>query len=726
MNLNKILRYISLGGIFLLPFVPLLVSSSFFFPFITTKNLAFRILVEIIVGSWLILLVRDSTYRPRRSLLMWTTLLFTALIGIADLTGVNPFKSMWSNFERMEGWVTTLHLFGYFLAAGSLFSVERLRDRFLQVSLGVSGILGIYGLMQLAGRIVINQGGVRLDATFGNASYLAVYMLFHIFFALYFLLRKDTVKMARYGYGALIILQLVILYYTATRGTILGLIGGGFLTALLLAIFEKERIRVRKFAVGVIVAMLVVVAGFFAVRNTSLVKNSPVLSRFANISLEETTTKSRVLVWGIAYKGFKERPLLGWGQENFNYVFNKYYDPGMYAQEPWFDRSHNIIMDWLIAGGILGLFSYLSIFAALLYYLWSKKTGFSVAEKSLWTGMLAAYFFQNLFVFDNVTSYILFFSFLAYVHSKRMEQEPMRETRVMLSPAVHTVVAPLVAVATIVAIYFFNINGMLASNTLLTALVERNNKTITVTNLNNFKKALAYDSFGNTEIREQLLQIAPHVQNSSAADELKKDFFDLAKSEMEKHIAKYPGDARQVLFLASFLNQYGRSEEALKYLEEALKLSPKKQSIYFEIGSSYLAAGKYKEAQEILKTAYELEPNYPEAAKIYALALIYADEQKLADDLLMEKFGTTLILDDRFVKVYAQKQQYAKVEAIWLERVKQEPNNPQFHLSLAATYAEEGKTTEAIAELERVKELSPESTEQVDFYIKELREGKKP
>src|SRR3989344_3553367 len=119
-------------------------------------------------------------------------------------------------------------------------------------------------------------------------------------------------------------------------------------------------------------ATVILVSGFLVVRdppnfvsrNSTLsylvlytqnfVKNSPVLSRFASINVEETTTKSRFMIWNMAMQGLKERPILGWGQESFNYVFNKYYDPGMYGQEQWFDRTHNIIFDWLIAGGILG------------------------------------------------------------------------------------------------------------------------------------------------------------------------------------------------------------------------------------------------------------------------------------------------------------------------------------------------------------------------------------
>ena len=54
MNINTILRRIIIGSIFLVPFIPLIVAPSMFFPFITGKNFAFRILVEIMFAFWLI------------------------------------------------------------------------------------------------------------------------------------------------------------------------------------------------------------------------------------------------------------------------------------------------------------------------------------------------------------------------------------------------------------------------------------------------------------------------------------------------------------------------------------------------------------------------------------------------------------------------------------------------------------------------------------------------
>src|SRR3989344_570970 len=355
--LEKALRYIVLTGVFALPFLVLYVSTSLFFPFITGKNFAFRIIIEIILGAWVALALVKTEYRPRRSYLLWAFAAFVVLIGISDIFGVYPEKSFWSNYERMEGWVTLAHLFAYFVVAVSVLNTERLWKYWWHTTLSVSVIVAFIGLLQLAGKVPINQGGARIDARIGNATYLGVYMLFHIFMAALFLARawveraKERILYV-FLYGGIIFLNSFILFFTATRGAILGLLGG-FLFGGIILILLAPRSRVAWRAGSGIVAFIVLVGAFWAVRDQVWVHRIEPLHRLATI-LSDGTTFSRFLNWGMAWEGFKERPILGWGQENYAAVFDKYYNPAMYAQEQWFDRTHNIVFDWLIAGGILG------------------------------------------------------------------------------------------------------------------------------------------------------------------------------------------------------------------------------------------------------------------------------------------------------------------------------------------------------------------------------------
>lgn len=143
--MNKFLKYAILTGIFITPFIALYVSGSMFFPFITGKNFTFRIITEIIFGLYIILALRDSKYRPKPSFILWSFVAFVLITLIADLNGENPAKSLWSNFERMEGFVTIAHLFIFTLITGAVVNTEHLWEKLFNVSLLSSFIMSMYG-----------------------------------------------------------------------------------------------------------------------------------------------------------------------------------------------------------------------------------------------------------------------------------------------------------------------------------------------------------------------------------------------------------------------------------------------------------------------------------------------------------------------------------------------------------------------------------------------------
>jgi branched-subunit amino acid transport protein len=71
--------------IFLIPVLPLYVSSSMAFPYITGKNFAFRILVEFAAALWLSFIFIYKEYRLRNSAITLSILTFTCIVGLADL-----------------------------------------------------------------------------------------------------------------------------------------------------------------------------------------------------------------------------------------------------------------------------------------------------------------------------------------------------------------------------------------------------------------------------------------------------------------------------------------------------------------------------------------------------------------------------------------------------------------------------------------------------------------
>ncbi|MCX6703332.1 MAG: O-antigen ligase family protein [Candidatus Zambryskibacteria bacterium] len=717
MNIKNILKWGVIGGLFAVPFVPFIVSSSMLFPFITGKGFAFRIIVEIVAVLYVLLALIDVEYRPKFSLITKAVLVFTGVVLLADLLGENPFKSLWSNYERMEGFVLIAHLAVYYIVASSVFHTKEWWDKFWNTSLVASGLMSLYGFYQLSGQAVINQGGVRVDATFGNASYLAIYMVFHMFLsANFFLTAKE--KMWRWIYGALFLGQGVILYFTATRGAILGLIGGALITVGIIAWKERANAQVRKIAIGFGACIVLLVLIFAGIRNTEFVQKSPVLSRFSTLSFAEIKTQGRYYVWPMAIEGFKERPILGWGQENFNYVFNKNYNPLMYGQEQWFDRTHNVVLDWLIAGGILGLLSYLSLYGALLYFMW-KKSDFSLEEKAIFTGFLAAYFFHNFFVFDNLVSYIIFFSLLAYVHGRSVHQGLWARltTRTLGKDTFTYVAIPVAALALVALVYFVNVPAISASTNLIYAISPQ--KEGPAKNLEYFKKTFAYNSFGQSEALEQLVPATSQLLQGEVSDALKQDFLTFTEVQVEAKVKQAPEDARYLLFAGSFYNRTGQYDKAIAHLENAVKYSPKKPTMYFELGSSYLGKKDYAKTFEYFEKGYLLEPRFQDADIIYTIGALYAGKKDVAQKMLAE-LGLRAISDDRILRTFADLKDYQTVIAILSARIQADPKNPQNLLTLAGVYAEIGQKQQAIAIIQNLIKEYPEFKLQGDSYIKEL------
>src|SRR3990167_847782 len=541
--MKKILNYSVLTGLFLIPFIGFIVPGAMFFPFISGKGFTFRILVEIIFGLWIILAFLDAQYRPKMSWITKSVLFFVVAIFVSHLLSANPYKSFWSNYERMEGFVLIIHLVAYYFVASSVL-IKQNWNRLFNATILASVLMSFYGLFQLFGWATINQGGVRVDATFGNSTYFAIYLVFHIFLCLFMFL-KEARSWQKWLYGSVALFEIIILYFTATRGAILGFLGGLFIVSLFLAWRERENKTLRKISYGIISGFIILIVGFISLRNTTLVQNSPVLSRFSHLGLSEFQSQGRYFVWPMAIKGFAERPLLGWGQESFNFVFNKYYDPGLYGQEEWFDRTHDVFLDWLIAGGLVGLLAYASMYVALLYYIWRRESLLSLSEKSIFTGMIAAYIFHNIFVFDNLISYIVFFSLLAYIHAVNtgMKEATGRfYSKTFSSDILTWVILPALTILTFATVYFVNVPAIIVNKTLIQAVQPQPGGP--EKNLELFNKIFRLNTFGSTEALEQLVQATAQIHSGQFPDKLKQDFYNLSKLKIEEKIRQVPNDAR--------------------------------------------------------------------------------------------------------------------------------------------------------------------------------------
>lgn len=718
LNLSRSLRWLILIGVLLTPFIALIVANSMFFPFITGKAFAFRILIEILVGLWLILMLISPEHRPKSSLLLWVVLSLLAALTISTIFSVDPYRSFWSNFERMEGLISYLHLFLFFLIASSVLIEEKWWGVFFKAVLATSLTLSVHGFFQLLGKIEIIQGAGRVESTFGNATYLAAFLLISVFLTLFMWWRDQKRSWARFIYPVLFLAQIVMLFNTETRGAAVGLVGGFLVMLGLITWFGGARPRLRRVAVAVIFCLLLSAALLFVFRQSPLVQNNQVFHRLATISLK--AGEARFTIWQMALKGFRERPIFGWGPENFIAVFDKFYDPQLYSEEEWFDRAHNIFLDRLVQTGVLGFAIYVSLYLIALYYIWRYRQPDDLIEPSILTGLLAAYLIQNIFVFDNLMSYLLFMSLLAYWHQRAVPTTTLPALdRRTVSGAKLAPIGIGLAVLVAVIIYFVNVKPIMAARGLIRTLSSPSPEA----RFESFEKILARKTFGQAEFRVQLASEASQIIQAENVDKSwKQRFFDLAERELKLQVEASPLEARYPLYLGLLFKNVGRSAEAIEFLELARAQSPQKQTILLALADSYLAAGDKDQALEIAKKAYDSAPKYQPARLAYGLTLIYHNQLEEAEKIL----SSIKVPIASLINAYLAIGDYQSVLQLWQQRVEAEPNSIQFRFNLAAAYLQVGQRREAIASLTKAMELDPNVSEQANYLIGEIRAGRNP
>ncbi len=440
--------------LFLVPFTVLIVVSDTLFPFIVGKYSFFRgmVLAALVMFCVELLVGGKSEFYWRRlvqiikSPLSIAVMAFGLVYILAGVFGVNPHFSFWSNFERGEGGFQILILVVYFLLLRTLFTQPSHWRKFFWLSIIAAGLMTLYGIFAalkfidynpqnptLSGPFFktfywaigpgLNEANFRFSGSIGNPSYTGAYMLFILFYAFY-LLGVYRLKQKKHLVNLLAFVSVIsvfVLFLANTRGTFIGFFAGLAVAALYLAYAKK---RFRKLILISFLTVSILLSLGFAFKNTKLVKSLPG-SRLFQISLNAKTFGDRVIMWKIAWAGFEQRPLLGWGPENYLENFERNYQLDYFKPTQgfgaWFDRAHSMIFDYLAATGVLGLLSYLSIYVVLGIALFKsikskvkEGQGFHVLVNALLIALFVSYLVQGLVLFEVLTVYYNLFAALAF------------------------------------------------------------------------------------------------------------------------------------------------------------------------------------------------------------------------------------------------------------------------------------------------------------------------
>ena len=408
-------------------FSPIIVASGFYFPFITGKALFFRLAIEAALFCYLAYLVflgqqeRGEEWNAIKNVIKHPVFIFAALFTgifvLSSLLSPNPLLSFWSNFERAEGAFQILHYFGFFALLALLFRKKSDWLGIFKFNLAAATLASLYSVAQLANYYEwinwdwIIFGGSRPGGTLGNPAYLGGYSLLALLSGLFVFTHTKT-KIGKFISVSAIIFLLLTIFMSNTRGALLALGAGIFILLAYWAFINlKTKSVTRNFPLIGLTAFLIFAAIFLSTPNLQLWKEIPGLQRLTIESMfSGGSFYTRLWTWGSAMSAIIERPILGWGVENFPLAFDKYYNAKHYGSDTWYDRAHNVFLDYATSGGFLLLIAYLAIFAAVFKLAWRTNEVWAKIA-AIW---LIMYLIQGMVLFDILPIYIQMFLLLAF------------------------------------------------------------------------------------------------------------------------------------------------------------------------------------------------------------------------------------------------------------------------------------------------------------------------
>ncbi len=578
--------------------LPLFYIDGLMYPMMTPKTLALRAfgIIALALFTYLALGGQSFFWERLKRWQTWIPVTLLLVAYLASLSGIDFYRSFWSTFERGDGLLTLTVCSAYFYLI-ILTADEAFTSRFLRLIAWVGSIAGLYVLIQWlniysgANLSFIAQASGRVGGTMGNAAFLAAYL------GMAFFVTRAVLKDASgWQHRALVAgswLELLGIALAATRGTLLALIfiGAGVL------VYEGMRSAgaKRTWALRGIAGAAALVILFFVFRGPLASVPFEPIKRIASISLTDATVSSRLFLWEQMLPETLSKPILGWGAEHIDYLFNRIYDPTQIIEE-WFDRSHNAYLDYLIQFGAIGLALYLALIAAALvtsFDLWRRGAPGSMWRRYglfLFLGFIT-YALQNFFVFDTGVTLWLLVVLTALV----LARETGGSSSVLPLPHGVRWVGAGIGAALLLLLIPIIVRPLEANRLAFTAYLYH------VSDVNRTKadteKGLALGTYGDLEFGYNAYFEYTNEQLPLLKGEDLTKAYESAVSVLKRNYGQYPYDARTGLYLLQVMDSAPTgtavdSSYEQQVLKQVIDLSPKRPQSWYILAN--IAIGQAK------------------------------------------------------------------------------------------------------------------------------------
>ncbi len=329
--------------------------------FALPKAVVLRTLVCGMAGVWVaaeFLNRRPTDQTLRQSPLTMPVAVLLTVIVAATVLAQAPLLSLWGSHERAEGALTLVCLPILALLVATRLPGAAGAARLFWALSATTLPLAAYSALQLFGSDplgLVTDARSPVFATLGRANFLGAYlaMLVPLTLSLRVLASHPIVKALA---TTLLALQVAVLLATQTRASALAFVVA---IACWFALTHRRRLLGLRRRTPALVAAW----GLLAV----------LLATALGFAQAGGSGAARLAIWQGTQKLIAARPLLGYGPDSLGQVFPRVYPPELvYYQGRGLDvdRAHNLVLDWTVTLGVLGLFAGAAVLFVVLRSGW--------------------------------------------------------------------------------------------------------------------------------------------------------------------------------------------------------------------------------------------------------------------------------------------------------------------------------------------------------------------
>jgi putative inorganic carbon (HCO3(-)) transporter len=744
-NNKSRIKFVYLVGFFLILVLPLLNLPPWFSPPDWGKTIVFRIILSILIFIFLYQTLSKKQLSIKTSLPFWLLIVLFGIYFLATIFSLDRSFSLWGSPYRSGGFINFAL---YIIFAILAFLIIQQKDWQLiwdfSIVIGIFvSIIAIFQQFGLISKIFIPFES-RPPSTIGGPIFLAIFLLLLSFLILSFgIATKNIFKKIFYLFAFLLFI-FVIIFTAQTKAAFVGLTIG----LCWFFFFYPKKLTLFK-----VLVLIFLISGTFSVYflkiHPEAYKNRPYIVRDtigSIVTIFSGVDPSRISAWKVSIQALKNRPILGYGPENFSIGFDKYYDPALpeIGKVPgglvtsWWDRAHNFVFDIALTAGIPALIIYLSLLGVLFWELQKLKhtnpleSGHE-SSRIIAHGIQAAflaYLAANFFSFDTFSTYLI--SFLLIGYSLYIISKNISEKKFSLTIKGESIITSILFLGLVLFIWNFNIKPFQVNSKINEAknLVEKEKCEEMIPIM---EEELDKKSYLDSYLR---LKYAEFMGDCEKSLSKKIDFYKKISELFKEGTEIRPYYTRNWILLGGIDNiliakeknpeiKEKLKQEANFYLEKAHQLSPKRQEVYTEWINTDILTGEYEKAKEKSQRCIDLNPKLGYCWWLLGLSNIYLNNHDAAQENINIAGQKGYLINSeaslsQLVAAYSKSKNYLKLIEAYQGLINIKPEEPQFHASLAFTYKEIGQFKKAREEALIVLKIAPELKEEVEEFLKTL------